>query len=234
MVVQDLATQWIQSYPCSKTAQDTMNSVHRFLPPESKLGVIYTDNSSEFTKACEDFSWKHGKSTPHRSDTNGIAKVKERDIHFVVQSRLGEKWCGEVIERYCFSKHSRFGRWKTLHERRYDMPWHIIECGAKIFLISTFHRRHKQASSFQRKVADAEELRNNTASEVHVKRCKENDIGIRKVEGPFIFPCADSSIKFVENWSKISVDVCAEEMMMGERNMFLGVFQEASLIDIMV
>ena len=64
-VVQDLASQWMQSHPCeNKTAHETMRSLHRFLLPESKPGVLYTDNSlSEFKKACKDLAWNHDKST---------------------------------------------------------------------------------------------------------------------------------------------------------------------------
>ena len=75
VVVQDLATQWIQSYPCkNKTSQETQRSLQKFLEPERKPKVIYTDNSLEFGKACEDLSWNHCTSTPHRSETNGIAE----------------------------------------------------------------------------------------------------------------------------------------------------------------
>ena len=57
VVVQDLATQWIQSYPCkTKTSQETQRSFQKFLEPNWKLKVIYTDNSLEFGKACEDLS----------------------------------------------------------------------------------------------------------------------------------------------------------------------------------
>ena len=57
VVVQDLATQWIQSYPCkTKTSQ---RSLQKFLEPTRKPKVIYTDNSLEFGKACEDLSWNH-------------------------------------------------------------------------------------------------------------------------------------------------------------------------------
>ena len=46
VVVQDLATQWIQSYPCkTKTSQDTPRSLQKFLEPDRKPKVIYTDNS---------------------------------------------------------------------------------------------------------------------------------------------------------------------------------------------
>ena len=49
VVVQDLATQWIQSYPCkTKTSQETQKSLQKFLEPNRKPKVIYTDNSLEF------------------------------------------------------------------------------------------------------------------------------------------------------------------------------------------
>ena len=58
VLVQDLATQWIQAYPCkNKTSQETQRSLQKFLEPERKPKVIYTDNSLEFGKACEDLSW---------------------------------------------------------------------------------------------------------------------------------------------------------------------------------
>ena len=68
VVVQDLATQWIQAYPCkTTTAQETERSLQKFLEPDRKPKVIYTDNSLEFGKACEDLSWNNCTSTPHRS-----------------------------------------------------------------------------------------------------------------------------------------------------------------------
>ena len=52
VVVQDLATQWIQAYPCkNKTSQETQRSLQKFLEPERKPKVIYTDNSLEFGKS---------------------------------------------------------------------------------------------------------------------------------------------------------------------------------------
>ena len=60
IVVQDLATQWIQSYPCkTKTSQETQRSLQKLLEPDRKPKVMYTDNSFEFGKACEDLSWNH-------------------------------------------------------------------------------------------------------------------------------------------------------------------------------
>ena len=51
VVVQDLATQWIQAYPCkTKTSQETQRSLQKFLEPDRNPEVIYTDNSLEFGK----------------------------------------------------------------------------------------------------------------------------------------------------------------------------------------
>ena len=45
-----------------------------------KFLVIYTDNSLEFGKACQDLSWNHCTSTPHRSETNRTAERAGRRI----------------------------------------------------------------------------------------------------------------------------------------------------------
>ena len=95
VVAQDLATQWIQSYPSeTKTSRETQRSLQRFLEPERKPKVIYTDNSLEFGKACEDLSWSHCTSTPHRSETNGVAeravrRLKGRHLCCIVAIRSG-------------------------------------------------------------------------------------------------------------------------------------------------
>ena len=50
-MVQDLATQWIQSYPCkTKTSQETEKSLQKFLEPKWKTKVIHTDNSLNLAK----------------------------------------------------------------------------------------------------------------------------------------------------------------------------------------
>ena len=108
VVVQDLATQWIQAYPCkTKTSQETQRSLQKFLEPDRKPKVIYTDNSLEFGKACEDLSWNHCTSTPHRSETNGIAeravrREKEGTSAVLLQSGLNENWWADSMECYTY------------------------------------------------------------------------------------------------------------------------------------
>ena len=77
----------------TKTSQE--KSSQKFLEPNRKLKVMYTDNSLEFGNACEDLSWNHCTSTPHRSETIGIAKIalrrnKEGTSAVLFQSGLDE------------------------------------------------------------------------------------------------------------------------------------------------
>ena len=76
-VMQDLATQWIQSYPCkTKTSQNTEKSLQKFWEPMRKLKVVYTHNSLEFGKSCEDLSWNHCASTPHVQKLMGLLRER--------------------------------------------------------------------------------------------------------------------------------------------------------------
>ena len=131
VVVQDLATQWIQAYPCkNKTSQETQRSLQQFLEPERKPKVIYTDNSLEFGKACEDLSWNHCTSTPHRSETNGIAeravrRVKEGTSAVLLQSGLNESWWADSMECYTYLRNvtDLLSDGKTPYERRFGQPF---------------------------------------------------------------------------------------------------------------
>ena len=130
VVVQDLATQWIQAYPCkNKTSQETQRSLQKFLEPERKSKVIYTDNSLEFGKACEDLSWNHCTSTPHRSETNGIAeravrRVKEGTSTVLLQSGPDENWWADSMECYIYLRNvTDFSDGKTSYERRFGQSF---------------------------------------------------------------------------------------------------------------
>ena len=95
VVVQDLATQWIQSYPCkTKISQETQRSFHKFFELTRKPKVIYTGDSLEFGKACDDLSWNHCTSKSHRSETNGnaeraVRRIKEGTSAVLLQIRSG-------------------------------------------------------------------------------------------------------------------------------------------------
>ena len=77
VVVQDLATQWIQAYPCkTKTSQETQRSLQKFLEPDRNPKVIETDTCLEFGKACEDLSGIIARL--HHTDQKQMGLLKEQ------------------------------------------------------------------------------------------------------------------------------------------------------------
>ena len=74
-----------------------------FLEPSEKPKVICADKSLEFGKPCEESSWHHCTSTPHRSETNGIVqravrRIKEGTFAVLLQSDQDEKWSVDSME----------------------------------------------------------------------------------------------------------------------------------------
>ena len=133
VVVQVLATQWIQSYPCkTKSSKETQKNLMKFLEPTRKPKVIYTENSLEFGKSCEELSWNHCTSTPHRSETHGIAErairgVKEGTSAVLSQSGLDENWWADSLEccTYLRNIQDLLSDGKTPYERRFGKPFKV-------------------------------------------------------------------------------------------------------------
>ena len=102
----------------------------KFLEPSHRPKVIYTDDSMEFGRACEVLSRNHRASTPHRSETNGIAeravrRVKEGASAEVLQSGLDERWWSDSMECYCYLRNVQdlLADGKTPYERRFGEPF---------------------------------------------------------------------------------------------------------------
>ena len=100
------------------------------MEPNRKPEVIYTDNSLEFGKACEDPSWNNCTSTPHRSETKGIAeravrRVKEGTSAVLLQSGLNESCCPDSMECYTYLRNvtDLLSDGKTPYERRFGQPF---------------------------------------------------------------------------------------------------------------
>ena len=69
---------------------------------DSSLGSMVTLDYVTPLTACEDLSWNHCTSTPHRSETNGIAeravrRVKEGTSAVLLQSGLNESWWADSM-----------------------------------------------------------------------------------------------------------------------------------------
>ena len=124
VVVQDLATQWSQSYSCeTKTSQETQKSVMKFLEPTRNPKVTYTHNLLEFGKSLEELSWNHCTSTPHRSGLDN-------------QSGLDNKWWADSMECHCYLRNIQdlLSDGKTPHERRFGIPFNepVMPFGAMV------------------------------------------------------------------------------------------------------
>ena len=105
--------------PCkNKTSQEPQRSLQKVLEPVRKPEVIYTDNSLEFGKTCEDLSWNHCTSTPHRSETKwdcwkSSAQSKGRHLCCIVaigsESKLVGRFYGML---HLSAKRHRFTIWQ--------------------------------------------------------------------------------------------------------------------------
>ena len=138
VVAQDLATQWIQSHPCKTTSQKNTEELAKVPGAYKETKVIYTGNSLEFGKLCEDLSWNHSTSTPHRSETDGIAeravrRIKEGTSAVLFQSGLDEKWLADSME--CFS----YLRYETF-KISCLMGRHPMKGGSEYHLLLRLHR----------------------------------------------------------------------------------------------
>ena len=98
--------------------------------PKRKPTVVYTDNSLEFGKACEDLSWNHCTSKPHRSETNGtveraVRRVKQGTSAVLLQSGLEESWWADSMECYTYLRNvtDLLSDGKTPDERRFGQPF---------------------------------------------------------------------------------------------------------------
>ena len=202
VVAQDLATQWLQSYPCkTKTSQETQKSL------QTKPKVTYTDNSLEFGKACEDLSWNHCTSTPHRSETHVIAeravrRIKDGTFAALLQSGLDGKWWADSMECYCYLRNIQdlLSDGKTPYEKRFGMPFNgpVVPHGAMVeyhpISANDLSRLHQFGSKVlpgfflgyvlsaegiwkgDVMVADIEELEEMDASKLHARRLNAKEV----------------------------------------------------------
>ena len=200
VVVQDLATQWIQAYPCKK------KKLHRKLK-----------------EACKS-SWSPIGSLKSRSETNGIAeravhRVKAGTSAVLLQSGLNESWWADSMECYTYLRNvtDLLSDGKTPYERRFGQPFKgpIIPFGSLVEYHPKTAKDQSRIHQFGKKVllglflgyalyaggiwkgdvliADLEELETMDASEIYSKRLNAKEVIFPK-QGEFIFPIADGRI----------------------------------------
>ena len=139
----------------TKNSQETQRKLQKFLEPNGKPKVIYTDNSLEFGKACEDLPWNHCPSTRHRSDTNGIAEravriVKEGTSAVLLQSGLNENWWADSMECYTYLRKMQDLHTKDVLENFFKGP--IIRFGSLVEYYTITSKDQSKIHQFGKKV----------------------------------------------------------------------------------
>ena len=125
-MVQDLATQCIQSYPCkTKTYRKPREACKNSWSPRGSLKSFTLTSPWNLSKVVKIFPGIIAR--PHHTDQkqNGIAgravrRVKEGTSGILLQSGLNEKWWADSMECYTYPRNvtdlSPDG--KTPHQRR--------------------------------------------------------------------------------------------------------------------
>ena len=147
VVVQDLATQWIQSYPCkNNNSQETEKSRRKFLEPSQKPEVINVDNSLEFGKSCEELSWNH----------RTVRRAEEGTSAVLLQSGLDDKWWSDSMECYCYLRNVQdlLADGKSPYERRFgeSSKGPIIPFGALVEYLPNSERDKARIHQFGKQV----------------------------------------------------------------------------------
>ena len=141
-------------------------------------------SSVGFLYACEELHWNHERSTPHRSETNGIAeqgvrRVKERTSSVLVQSGLQESWCQKqwrVIGILEMSKNP-LADGQTPQERRFNSPYYepIIPFGAAVKNPPNSCKRPNSSASVRHK---------RPSWEIHGPRLKRGEVRLETKQNP--------------------------------------------------
>ena len=190
------------------------------MEPDRKPKVIYVDNSLEFGKACEDLSWNHCTSTPHRSETNEIAeravrRVTEGTSAVLLQSGLKENWWADSMECYTYLRNVTPMK-DVLDNHLKDRLFHSVHW---LSITLSLRRTSQESTNLERKfyldcssdthctrggiwkddilVAVLEELETMDASEIYSKRLNAKEVIFPK-QGEFNFPIADGRLKPLE------------------------------------
>ena len=122
LVVQDLATQWIQSCPCrTKTSQETVRNPRTCLDHAENPKVICTDNSFESRKVCEDLQWNHCASTENKRNCSksAVRRVQKEALHLFYCSPDSMKSGGQNVWN-AVAIDAIFIRYESPYERRFE------------------------------------------------------------------------------------------------------------------
>ena len=77
VVFYDLATKYIDVLPVfSRSVPNTVEAFHKFMGPEPKIGLLYSDQAREFLAATCRMAWVHHMSTPGMPKKMALSKTR--------------------------------------------------------------------------------------------------------------------------------------------------------------
>ena len=161
IVVQDLATQWIQAYPFKqklhKKPRDACKSFSSSQKSRKSFTLTIPWNSAKLVKIFPGIIAR----SPHRSETNGIAgravrRVKEGTSAVLLQSGLNESWWADSMECYTYLRNvtDLLSDGKTPYERRFwgnhlkDRLCHLVHW---LSIILSLRRISQESINLERK-----------------------------------------------------------------------------------
>ena len=128
VVAKDHYSDWVPSYPTKiKTAQETMNSLQKFVPPGQKPGIFHTDYSQEFIRACEDLLESRQRSAKHGNYRTRSPKSKRRDFGTSRSVRPFRKVVGKSDGMPLFFTETYKTNWQTeSHRVKEDLELYVM------------------------------------------------------------------------------------------------------------
>ena len=115
-MVQDLATQWIQAYPCkTRTSQETQRGA-------CKSSWNPRGNQKSFTLTIP---WNSAKLVTNGIAQRAVRRVKKGTSAVLLQSGLNENWWADSMECYTYLRNVKdlLSDGKTPNERRFGQPF---------------------------------------------------------------------------------------------------------------
>ena len=173
-------------------------------------------------QCCEDPPRNYRTSTPHRSETNGIAeravrKIKEGTFAVLLRSGLDEKCWADSMECCCYLRNVQdlLADGKTPDERRFGEPFKgpVISSGAMVKYYPFSARDQSRLYQFGKKVLpgiflgyaliaggnlerrySGRRQENMDASEMHPRRISAKEVLTPQRREDFIFPVASKIV----------------------------------------
>ena len=225
VAVQDLATPWLQSYPCkTKSSQETERSLRKVVEPSDKPKVIYTGtipwNLAKSVKNYPGIIVHHGLIVSRqlillREQYAALGKGRLQYCCNQVWMKNGGRipWnVTAICEMFKTWKHLMKGDLEK-HSKDVTLFESMIEYhpnsakdqsrqfGKKvlsgIYLVYVLHARRHLGRRHVIMVVDTEELENLDASDVHARRLNAKEVLMPKNGETAIFPVADGTAKLV-------------------------------------